>query len=50
MTPLGCVYVTETMAAVLALHNADGFACEYVGMTEAAKSYGQMRMFLLHRN
>ena len=49
VTPLGCVYVTETMAAVLALHNADAFACEYVGMTEAAKSYGQMRMFLLRR-
>jgi class 3 adenylate cyclase len=49
VTPLGCVYVTETMAAVLALHNADAFDCEYVGMTEAAKGYGQMRMFLLRR-
>jgi class 3 adenylate cyclase len=43
VTPEGCVYVTETMAAVLALHNADAFTCEYVGMTEA------MRMFLLAR-
>ena len=37
------------MAAVLALHNSDAFACEYVGMTQAAKHYGPMRMFLLGR-
>jgi class 3 adenylate cyclase len=49
VTPEGCVYVTETMAAVLALYNADEFSCEYVGMTEAAKHYGAMRMFLLTR-
>jgi class 3 adenylate cyclase len=49
VTPEGCVYVTETMAAVLALYNADTFTCEYVGMTEAAKKYGAMRMFLLSR-
>jgi class 3 adenylate cyclase len=49
VTPEGCVFATETMAAVLALHNADAFACEYVGMTEAAKHYGRMRMFLLRR-
>jgi class 3 adenylate cyclase len=50
VTPEGCVYVTETFASVLALYNADEFACDYVGMTAAAKSYGTMRMFLLHRN
>jgi len=49
VTPEGCIYVTETMAAVLALYNSDSFTCEYVGMTEAAKKYGQMRMFLLDR-
>jgi hypothetical protein len=49
VTPEGCVYVTETMAAVLALYNADSFTCEYVGMTEVAKQYGTMRMFLLGR-
>ena len=49
VTPGGCVYATETMAAVLALHNADEFNCEYVGMTETAKHYGAMRMFLLSR-
>jgi class 3 adenylate cyclase len=49
VTPEGCIYVTETVAAVLALHHSDAFACEYVGMTEAAKHYGAMRMFLLSR-
>ena len=49
VTPEGCVYVTETLAAVLAIHNAAEFACDYVGMTESAKHYGAMRMFLLRR-
>lgn len=49
VTPEGCIYVTETLAAVLALHNADEFVCDYVGMTQAAKRYGKMRMFLLRR-
>jgi class 3 adenylate cyclase len=49
VTPEGCVYVTETLAAVLALHNSKAFVCDYVGMTEAAKKYGAMRMFLLRR-
>jgi class 3 adenylate cyclase len=49
VTPDKLVYVTETFAAVLALHNADAFVCNYVGMTSAAKDYGQMRMFLLAR-
>lgn len=49
VTPEGLVYVTETMAAVLAIHNAAEFACDYVGMTEPAKGYGRMRMFLLRR-
>jgi class 3 adenylate cyclase len=49
VTPEGCVYVTETLAAVLAIHNADQFQCHYVGMTRAAKRYGTMRMFLLRR-
>ena len=31
VTPLGCVYVTETMAAVLALHNADIFSANMSG-------------------
>ncbi|MFI4948656.1 MAG: adenylate/guanylate cyclase domain-containing protein [Alphaproteobacteria bacterium] len=49
VTPARCIYVTETLAAVLALHNADRFECDYVGMTQAAKNYGKMRMFLLRR-
>ncbi|HWB49662.1 MAG TPA: adenylate/guanylate cyclase domain-containing protein [Stellaceae bacterium] len=49
VTPEGCIYVTETMAAVLALNCPDTLACEYVGNTAAAKHYGQMRMFLLGR-
>jgi class 3 adenylate cyclase len=49
VTPERSVYVTETLAAVLALHNADQFECDYVGMTQAAKHYGRMRMFLLRR-
>src|SRR5205823_14197650 len=49
VTPEGCVYVTETMAAVLALHNANAFTCEYVGMTEAAKDYRARRKFLRDR-
>lgn len=49
VTPEGCVYVTETFAAVLALHNSEEFDCDYVGMTDMAKQYGQLRMFLLRR-
>lgn len=49
ITPEKSVYVTESMAAILALYNADQFTCEYVGVTEAAKHYGSMRMFLLRR-
>jgi class 3 adenylate cyclase len=49
VTPEGFVYVTETMAAVLAIHNAAEFGCDYVGMTESAKGYGRMRMFVLRR-
>jgi len=48
VTPPGCVYVTETFAAALALEHSDRFTCDYVGITEAAKGYGSMRMFLLH--
>ncbi len=47
ITPEGCVYVTETFAAILALNNAKQFSCDYVGYTEMAKHYGRLRMFLL---
>jgi class 3 adenylate cyclase len=49
VTPEKLVYVTETLAAVLRLHNADQFTCHYVGNTKAAKDYGSMRMFVLTR-
>ncbi|MES2859420.1 MAG: adenylate/guanylate cyclase domain-containing protein [Pseudomonadota bacterium] len=49
ITPEGSVYVTESFAALLALEDEAAFACEYVGVTKAAKQYGEMRMFLLHR-
>jgi Adenylate and Guanylate cyclase catalytic domain len=49
ITPEGCVYVTETFAALLALYNAGQFSCDYVGNTEMAKHYGRLRMFLLRR-
>lgn len=49
ITPEGSVYVTESFAALLALDDEAEFACGYVGVTEAAKQYGAMRMFLLHR-
>jgi hypothetical protein len=48
VTPIGCAYVTESFAAALALDGHDGFACDYVGTTSAAKGYGSMRMFLLN--
>ena len=49
ITPEGCVYVTETFAAVLALRGSTEFACDYAGYTEMAKHYGRLRMFLLRR-
>jgi class 3 adenylate cyclase len=49
ITPEGCVYVTETFAAILSLFNAAEFSCDYVGYTEMAKHYGRLRMFLLRR-
>jgi class 3 adenylate cyclase len=50
VTPEGCVYVTETFAAVLGFEHGNEFTCDYVGMTAAAKKYGSMRMFLLRRH
>jgi class 3 adenylate cyclase len=49
ITPEGCVYVTETFAAALALQAPAEFTCEYVGYTEMAKHYGRLRMFLLRK-
>lgn len=50
VVPEGCVYVTETFAAVLGFEHGNEFTCDYVGMTAVAKKYGAMRMFLLRRH
>lgn len=49
VTPEGCIYVTETFAAILALNDSRNFACDYAGYTEMAKHYGRLRIFLLRR-
>ncbi|HEX2827662.1 MAG TPA: adenylate/guanylate cyclase domain-containing protein [Burkholderiales bacterium] len=48
VTPPGEVFVTEQFAARLALE-PKGYACDYVGQVPAAKSYGTLRMYHLHR-
>ena len=47
ITPEGCVYVTEHMAAFLALDGKARFTCDYVGSVPAAKNYGEFPMYLL---
>jgi hypothetical protein len=47
VTPPGSVYVSENFAAALALEPGGPYLCEYVGVVSAAKSFGEMRMFLL---
>ena len=49
VTPPGCVYVTETFAAALALEHSEQFTCDYVGMTKTAKEPSALRMFLLRQ-
>ncbi len=44
---LGDVFVTESLAALLALQAPDRFACEYVGHRTRAKAAGTERMFSL---
>ena len=44
---LGEFYVTRAFAAQLALENARGFRAEYVGVVSAAKSYGELPMYLV---
>lgn len=47
VTPPGAVYVTEPMAAALALSGDHDIECDYVGMVALAKDYGEFRMYLL---
>ncbi|HEX8640250.1 MAG TPA: adenylate/guanylate cyclase domain-containing protein [Allosphingosinicella sp.] len=50
VTPPGAVFVTEPMAAVLALESADRFDCRYVGRIALAKKYGEYPMYRLTRS
>lgn len=47
VTPPGEVFVTEAMAAALALSGAASVRPEYVGSTQLAKNYGSLRMYVL---
>jgi hypothetical protein len=47
VTPAGEVYVTDALAAALAIDNAAGLTCDYVGTMPAAKNYGSFPMYVL---
>jgi len=47
VTPEGKVYVTEPMAAALALAAVGDIDCDYVGPVPLAKDYGEIRMYQL---
>ena len=47
VTPAGKVYVTESMAAALALSGVDDIDSDYVGPVPLAKDYGEIRMYQL---
>ena len=49
ITLAGCVFITESFAAIIALHNADKYRCDYVGMRELAKNYSTVPVFSLRR-
>jgi tetratricopeptide (TPR) repeat protein len=48
VTPPGTVYVTEQFAAALEIEGS-GLRCDYVGHMPAAKDFGRLRMYRLHR-
>ena len=45
----GEVYVTEAMAAALALSGDESVACDYIGIESLAKGYGKLRMYVLKK-
>lgn len=47
VTPPGGVYVTEQFATKLALSHVDQFKCEYVGLRDLPKNYGQLPLHLV---
>ncbi len=50
ITPPGQVYVTEAMAAALAVAGDRSLEYDYVGVVPSAKNYGAMRMYVLKEN
>jgi adenylate cyclase len=49
VTPPGAVFVTEPLAAILALEARGRFRCRYVGRIALAKKYGDYPMYRLTR-
>jgi adenylate cyclase len=49
VTPPGAVFVTEPLAAILALEARGRFRCRYVGRIPLAKKYGDYPMYRLTR-
>jgi class 3 adenylate cyclase len=49
VTPPGYVYVTEAMAAAIAMANTQHLSVEYVGNVPMAKGFGSTRMYSLKR-
>jgi adenylate cyclase len=47
--PPGQVYLTEAMAAALAMHPGDALVCRYVGRIDLAKDYGILSAYRLER-
>lgn len=45
VTMPGCVYASEQMASLLALHGENQFACEYVGVEDLAKGYDRCPLY-----
>lgn len=50
VTPVGGVYVTQPMAAMLAMEAPDGFDLCYVGRLDLAKGYGNIPLYRLERH
>ncbi|HEX8644604.1 MAG TPA: adenylate/guanylate cyclase domain-containing protein [Allosphingosinicella sp.] len=50
VTPPGAVFVTEPLAAILALEARQRFHCSYVGRIALAKNYGDYPMYRLQRS
>lgn len=48
-TPTGTVYASQAFAALAAAENVPEFTCEYVGVIELAKGYGQLPAYRVER-